>query len=327
MLYLRSFKEDPHRGTPETHRALPLLDLTPPGVIHTLLTAGKSAEDHLASCFRDMGPVIAVGQPGERLPPAVGARRLYLEQGPWKNQVRDLISRARFVVLVADDTEGTLWEFAEATRLVPPERFLLVVPASEKAYEAFRRKATVLPRGDAARTGRDRTVPRLPVDPRIDSDRIGMALPHGFPFGGVVSYSPDREPVFTPLRVTPPALGMGLVGPTLWRTVRPAVERALDAEAVILKAHHDELYRTRKDLVFARRMHAVMLAGPFAFLAYLLIRWKWAAGEGLDGLSPEWWVSLISAVVLCGYRTYRHGVMRRTGVLPMPPSDGPGTTR
>ncbi|MFD7658805.1 hypothetical protein ACFV4N_32925 [Actinosynnema sp. NPDC059797] len=87
VLYLRSFKEDSHRGAAEELRVQPaLLDLSPLGVLYALLTSGKSAEESLVTCFRDMKPVIAVGSPGEMVPPAAGAQRVYLKKDRGKSR-------------------------------------------------------------------------------------------------------------------------------------------------------------------------------------------------------------------------------------------------
>jgi hypothetical protein len=328
VLYLRSFKEDPQRGAGEGLRVQPaLLDLSPLGVIYTLVASGKSAEECLVACFRDMKPVIAVGSPGERVPPAVGAHRVYLKKGSWKKQVSDLLSRARFVVLVADDTDGTLWEFVEVVRVVPPEKFLLVVPASEERYESFRGKAADLLQRHASRVhrrdGRSWVHPQLPVNPPIDSDRMTLALPHTMPFGGVISFSRDWRPEFTPLKVTPPVLGMGAVGFTLWRTIRPVVERALDSEGVVLEEHYRELSRKRKDIIFARRMHTVMVTGLFAFLAFLLLRAGWTTDWTFSRMPVEWWASVVSPGIFLIYTTSKRYLVRNEMTLPAPPPDAP----
>jgi hypothetical protein len=89
------------------------------------------------------GRTIAVGHPGESLPP-LGADRLYLAKADWKSDVRDLMPRTRLVLLVAgiaSDTEsaaGTLWEFTEAVRVLPPSRVLLLICTGPEAYYRFR---------------------------------------------------------------------------------------------------------------------------------------------------------------------------------------------
>ena len=128
VLYLRSFEED--RSASSTF---------------------DSFEQSLASVVSDIGPVIAVGRPGERLPP-LGAARLYLSQESWQPTVRDLMARSALTILKAGVTEGVLWELARAVEYVPPKRFLIAVPSvlsklQTEAWERFRALAAhVLPR-------------------------------------------------------------------------------------------------------------------------------------------------------------------------------------
>ncbi|MEJ8653583.1 hypothetical protein WKI65_37450 [Streptomyces sp. MS1.AVA.3] len=74
---------------------------------------------------RRFGRVVAVGQPGERLP-LPGADRFYLPLDDWQPVVSDLIGRARLVILIAGTGPGTLWELTEAARLLRPEQLLLL---------------------------------------------------------------------------------------------------------------------------------------------------------------------------------------------------------
>jgi hypothetical protein len=106
ILYLRSFQQD-------------LLN-------NSTLTRGYEStfEERLARVLRDIGPVVAVGHPYERVPPD-GAARLYLDSERWQAEVPRLMSIARFVVVNPADTEGVLWESDFAMRNVEPERLLV----------------------------------------------------------------------------------------------------------------------------------------------------------------------------------------------------------
>jgi hypothetical protein len=78
VLYLRAFNEDAVRN--EAQRLTPDMGtdfFTPVAPLYALLVLNGSPEVHLIACVRDVGAVIAVGNPGEQLPPA-GARRLQL---------------------------------------------------------------------------------------------------------------------------------------------------------------------------------------------------------------------------------------------------------
>ncbi len=124
---------------------------------------------------------------------------MYLPRDDWQRPVRSLMSRARLVVVVLDPTPGTLWEFVEATRLVRPQRLLLVVPADAKRYARFRHEADALLHRHAAqvrrRTGEVWTPPTLPDhgEPReLIANQKKM-------ISGLIHFSAGWSPTFTPL--------------------------------------------------------------------------------------------------------------------------------
>jgi len=86
---------------------------------------------------KDWGPVIAIGKPGDELPP-LGASRLYVADEDWQKVVGDLIQKAALVILLAGRTAGLAWEFMHCRGLVDPRRLILLVPHNQFAYEAFR---------------------------------------------------------------------------------------------------------------------------------------------------------------------------------------------
>src|SRR5574339_970358 len=83
VLFLRSFDDDDvHDLTSRTGRV---------GLHRT--------EDNLCHALRRLGPVVAIGRPGERLP-EVGAARLYVSDRTWQDAVRFFLEKARAVVIV-----------------------------------------------------------------------------------------------------------------------------------------------------------------------------------------------------------------------------------
>ncbi len=142
-------------------------------------------------------------------------------------------------------------------RVVSPERLLLVARSSEGKYERFRAAATARLRDRAEKilrqTGERWDPPTLPLDPPIRAEQISSGLRDAMPFGGTISFSAGLTPHFTRLKVTPPMLGMGAAGPTLWRAVRPAVKRVLAAEETFLKRHDPELLRNPCRCAIRRR--------------------------------------------------------------------------
>ena len=90
-----------------------------------------------------MGPFVAVGKPGEKLP-ELGAARMYLQDSEWKDKVHDLMSRASLVVLRAGRTDGLWWEAQMAAAIVKPERLVFLLPYQRAQYQLFRSNAETI---------------------------------------------------------------------------------------------------------------------------------------------------------------------------------------
>lgn len=172
VLYLRSFKEDEQQTA--LHE-VPLPGMVG-GAITGFLMSGSSAEEHVAEILRPVGPLLAVGAPGERLP-HVGAVRMYLPHDGWQEPVRELMRRSRLTALTLGTSEGTMWELAEAFRLLPPRRLVLFIPALKKAeYQRIRAAA-----------------PRLPECPRW------LGTQHRTVIQGVIHFAADWTPAIAPV--------------------------------------------------------------------------------------------------------------------------------
>ena len=113
------------------------------GVFVSLLNAAggvASEEEQLAEALRDVGPFVAIGKPGEKLP-ELGAARMYVQDSEWQDVVRSLMARAALVVLRAGKSDGLRWEIRTAAEMVRPERIVLLLPFEREQYEAFRSQA------------------------------------------------------------------------------------------------------------------------------------------------------------------------------------------
>jgi hypothetical protein len=115
VVYLRSFRDDGRR--------------LEEGILHELGNAlksiiGRTVEQRLAAILRRVGPVVAIGRPGEDLPEE-GAARMYVAESDWKDVVLDLLSRARMVILQVGDTAGLRWEIVTVGQCLNPEQVLL----------------------------------------------------------------------------------------------------------------------------------------------------------------------------------------------------------
>jgi hypothetical protein len=148
VLYLRSFLADgSYKKNAFFESAASINPLS-------VLIRRRSYEEQLVEVVKRIGPVVAVGRPGEKLP-ELGASRLYLPNRVWKPRVRDLMAKARLVILRIGETPGVGWELSTAVELVDPEKFVIyfeppkVPPASflevfPGAHEKFTRKTRYL---------------------------------------------------------------------------------------------------------------------------------------------------------------------------------------
>jgi hypothetical protein len=88
-------------------------------------------EELLVKQLQAVGPVLAVGRPGEVLQPA-GASRLYASDEEWQGRVRAIAGEAALVTLIVDDSAALRWELAEVSRLCGPRRMFLVLPPRKR---------------------------------------------------------------------------------------------------------------------------------------------------------------------------------------------------
>ncbi|MDQ3816567.1 MAG: hypothetical protein M3362_02610 [Acidobacteriota bacterium] len=96
----------------------------------------RPSELLLRVALKDVGPLVAVGKPGEGLPP-LGATRIYLPHGEWKDRVAELMSISSLVIIETgsvtsqrnityqDYTEGLKWEMLTASASVKPGKLLV----------------------------------------------------------------------------------------------------------------------------------------------------------------------------------------------------------
>lgn len=161
-----------------------------------LLMANNSEERQISHALRPVGPMVGVGIPGERLPPA-GAMRIYLPQDGWQPTVTRFTTRARLVMVTLAATSGTMWELAEAQRLLPPQRILIIMPSmSQSTYETIREQNTrdLCDIAAPARnpTWNDQVVPSLPIHQHdMDGGHRAASV------RGLIRYAADWQPTFT----------------------------------------------------------------------------------------------------------------------------------
>ena len=141
ILYLRSFQADRHANSKAKKIRLDSLD--------NLLTARHSNEQEVGNLMKKVGPMIAIGKPGEHLA-TLGAARLYVSDDHWKEVVESLIGISTIVILKLGKTEGLHWELTHLFGQKIKEVVLLLPesddPHRESIYQYFReRYSNLLP--------------------------------------------------------------------------------------------------------------------------------------------------------------------------------------
>ena len=89
-------------------------------------------EETLERALGAHGPVIAIGQPGEALPPA-GAAREYVRSEQWLTRVNELVAECQRVVVIVGRTEGLSLECASLAHAPTWPKVVLILPPVERA--------------------------------------------------------------------------------------------------------------------------------------------------------------------------------------------------
>ncbi|MFC8720782.1 transferase [Kitasatospora sp. NPDC057198] len=160
VLYLRSFADDAASARPDDSRAYVRL--------HT-------REEEFAAALGALGPVIAVGRPGEQLP-LLGAARFYLPLDDWQPTVLRLMAASRLIVLRLGAGDGLWWEVEQAVATQPARKLVLL--AEGDLTELARRldRHLPVPSGLAGAAGR---APRAVVVVGFGDDWAPRACPVG----------------------------------------------------------------------------------------------------------------------------------------------------
>jgi hypothetical protein len=90
----------------------------------------ETYERSLAKAVASFGPLIAIGDPGERLA-SFGAARLYVQPGEWRRVVTDIVQDAQLVILRAGVSSGFLWELDHVLAHCDPHKVLIYLPPED----------------------------------------------------------------------------------------------------------------------------------------------------------------------------------------------------
>lgn len=164
-------------------------------------TAHQSTREYrIVKIVQRFGVVVAVGNEQDNAPFPAGAVRFLLPHTGWQPVVARDMRRARLVLMTAGlrsdsgSAASTLWEYAQAVRTLPPERFLLLACGDEEDYERFRTAANAYLAQRRKRDTGDTPRPRLPDCPPPRKPTKHGALP---PLRGVVSFDQNWTGQFT----------------------------------------------------------------------------------------------------------------------------------
>lgn len=123
VVYLRSFEDD---------------------AVASALRGDITEEEQLVRALAHFGPVIAIGKPGELLPLA-GAHRQYVADDQWQTRVKELLVRARLVVIRTGLSEGLMWELRTTMELLRPQNVVLACDDANELTSMLRQVALVHP--------------------------------------------------------------------------------------------------------------------------------------------------------------------------------------
>ena len=131
ILYLRSFKDDDLGPTIRRY----LKAMVVPFYFNRVLYPHEEA---LMKALNPLGPLIAIGRPGEELP-HIGAMRFYSDPTgeKWQQDVAKLLGVSRYVFLRAGVTRGLEWETKKAFNSVRPEQIVLYVDLTKRKYRKY----------------------------------------------------------------------------------------------------------------------------------------------------------------------------------------------
>ncbi|HET7157429.1 MAG TPA: TM2 domain-containing protein [Burkholderiales bacterium] len=159
------------------------------GRLTTLLTytASVSPEQEMAFILERVGPVIAIGKPGEKLP-QLGAARLYVSDEEWRAVVGKLMNDAALVVIRAGETANLWWEVQEALTHLPRERVIIVALGTDLAMFEQRFIQTY---------GVPNARPALPAG--VLTKFLQLLFPYGRSIGNIIHFDRQGKPWQEPL--------------------------------------------------------------------------------------------------------------------------------
>ncbi len=135
VLYLRSFNDEIEDRSMIKY----LKSISNPAVkdlARTVPSIGFREQDALGYVFRKVGPYVALGKPGEKLP-ELGSSKIYVANESWQDTILDFFKRSKLIIFRAGKTEGLKWELKELVRTVNPLQIIMLMPVKDEDYLSF----------------------------------------------------------------------------------------------------------------------------------------------------------------------------------------------
>ena len=118
-----------------------LLCLHPVKIAKLFFNAERhSVEELLSAGFRERGPMVAIGRPGEILE-SPGADRMYVADDKWQEVVLEYLESSQAIVIQPATTASVHWEIQQVFGRVPRHRILISMlnfKDRPNQYEGFR---------------------------------------------------------------------------------------------------------------------------------------------------------------------------------------------
>ncbi|MEX2336394.1 MAG: hypothetical protein WD555_03885 [Fulvivirga sp.] len=95
--------------------------------ISSLFSPIFTLEETIVNALSNFGPVIAIGNPKERLSPIGAARELY-DDDKWLSKIEDYMVESRIIVAILNNTKGLEYEFKRIFKLGLLDKLILIVP-------------------------------------------------------------------------------------------------------------------------------------------------------------------------------------------------------
>jgi hypothetical protein len=135
VLLLRSFADD--------RRVLRARRLDRASIVERLcMRRFERFEEVSASALAVYGPILALSQVGEKLPPPLGAERRSFSMDDWKERIRELIGAARLICVTVGRSQSLLWEIEQIRDAGVLTRAIFVLPPTGQTEQ--RRRLAVL---------------------------------------------------------------------------------------------------------------------------------------------------------------------------------------